>query len=191
MYGVARQLLGDVVLQNLDANRRVSDTYWHRDCTGIRGVRFAFFRYLVDATSGAFRFIPCSHRPDADRDILKFIRERRPPTDAIPAVACPLHPTDVLLFDLRSWHSTWGGGNDRLMCSATFWQAPRTDEERADVQRVSRRFWAVDVGTERFNGRDAAVLDEQWVNDGAQTPLRARLIEDMRTFGVLPPAGPA
>ena len=81
----------------------------------------AFYLDKVDATSGALRVIPGSHRMEDRfsqelRDKASKSREYFDIHGAdIPAQVLDIIPGDVLLFNHNLMHSSWGGSNRRRM----------------------------------------------------------------------------
>jgi len=58
------------------------------------------------------------------------LRSRR-----FPATALCSEPGDLVAFDLRLWHGSWGGKTDRRMCTVVYYKNPETPgEEKAVLQ---------------------------------------------------------
>lgn len=117
-----------------DGNYYVGDTNWHSDRpldTPFRSLKIAFYLDPVDADSGCLRVIPGScHHGDAFSDSLHTVapRSRYDRTqevwgvrgNEVPARAVESTPGDMLLFNHKTKHSSWGGGRRRRMFTYNF-----------------------------------------------------------------------
>ena len=115
---VAQQLYGDDVLGVIvDGNRYTGDTRWHRDTATVHqyGVKFVFYLQTVDADAGALRVMPGTHRLPNDDEFAQGVRSML--GESVPATALAAEPGDVVAFDLRMWHASFGGSDDRQMCT--------------------------------------------------------------------------
>ena len=140
-------MFGEVIGSGVDADRYTADSAWHYDAGGAdaQGVKFAFYLQPVRADTGALRVIPGSHRREWFDELYEYepigprwTRAAASPEetqlamdgiDAIPAYACESDPGDVVAFDLRIYHASLGGSNDRHMCSLVYYKYPSTPEE--------------------------------------------------------------
>jgi hypothetical protein len=140
---VAAAILGDGYnYETSDGNYYVGDTKWHSDKEPDdphESFKIAFYLDPVTASTGALRVIPGStHRGD---EFLAMLHEAVPFTTAsrpdefwgvagadVPAYACESQPGDMLLFNHRIKHSSWGGGDRRRMFTFNF-EARYTDDE--------------------------------------------------------------
>ena len=108
-------------------NYYVGDTSWHSDGYNqrpVKSIKLAFYLDPVTKNSGALRVIPGSHRNiDYFGDLLEshITSDIFGMTgDQIPAVALESNPGDVLVFNHRIKHSSWGGSDRRRMFTMNF-----------------------------------------------------------------------
>ena len=117
-------------------------TKWHPDTVNKNqyGVKFGFYLQPLRADSGALRVIPGSHLDPLHSDLREVrARQRLGGThpigqalggvENVPSYVCETDPGDILAFDLRLWHASWGGFEDRKMCQAVFYHYPESAEE--------------------------------------------------------------
>ena len=167
--GVAEQLYGEDVLGCIsNINRYIGgDTGWHPDTHSLHhyGVKFAHYLQPIGAESGALRVIPGSHKQPLHDELRQNMDKSELSIPDVPAYACESEPGDVVAFDLRCWHASWGGSNDRHMCVLCYYNNPKTPEaEEATRQRL------ID------NGIDYTL----WVADSRGNPKREAWIHRMR-----------
>jgi hypothetical protein len=143
--GTARQLYGgDVLATGNGGNRYVGNTHWHPDVGPHHpgGPKFAIYLDPVAAGSGALRVIPGSHQsPFHDRlrgDLGMHMEKSGFDIPDLPAFVCDSEPGDVAVFDMRLWHASCGGSQDRRMCSVEYTRYPRTPAERGVARDVAR-----------------------------------------------------
>ena len=90
----------------------------------MKSIKLAFYLDPVTKNSGALRVIPGSHRnKESFGDLLEshltsYIFGMT--GDQIPAVALESNPGDVLVFNHRIKHSSWGGSDARRMFTMNF-----------------------------------------------------------------------
>ena len=143
----AEQMFGSVIGHNIDADRYTGNTPWHYDAGAYEGpgVKFAFYLQPVRADTGALRVIPGSHKKQWFDEIYNYegvgprwTRAARTEEEAgiaskaiseIPAYVCNSDPGDVVAFDLRLYHASLGGSDDRHMCSVNYYIDPDTPEQ--------------------------------------------------------------
>jgi ectoine hydroxylase-related dioxygenase (phytanoyl-CoA dioxygenase family) len=141
IYEAVQQLLsGTPVWIGSDGNLYVGDTYWHPDARAYQplGIKVALYLDPVGQESGCLRVIPGSHMavfsvplesaplrgPEGGRTVgLK-------PRD-VPAYALDSQPGDVVFFDHRTWHASFGGTTGRRMFTMNF-AAPLTSGQQRD-----------------------------------------------------------
>ena len=126
LNAVCEEVVGpDIVYYGGDGNYYSGDTAWHRDVFDIqdgdeaksivRHIKIAFYLDPLTATTGALRVIPGSHHLGD-----KFAQElrayaRQGSTDLgvapedVPSVALPVTPGDIMIFDHRIMHASFGG----------------------------------------------------------------------------------
>jgi len=139
---VAEQLLGRPVIGILtDGNYYVGDTAWHPDNRSpiVSALKFTIYADPLDARTGALRVIPGSHRQplhgQIERDVEAAFGVR---ADELPAFTFESTPGDVLVFDQRLWHASFGGSNHRRMGIVDFHDDPQTPEEVDEFQKRLR-----------------------------------------------------
>ncbi len=129
--GIFTDLLGpDYNYLGSDGNFYVGDTNWHSDTDWSgksRGkpprtfYKMALYLDPVDATTGALRVIPGSHRygdsfAEAVHGAVRHPEDTLGLTgDQIPATVLTSQPGDVVVFNQALKHSSWGGSNRRRM----------------------------------------------------------------------------
>jgi len=185
---IARQLYGDDVLgMNTDGNRYTGNTRWHPDTGSVHqyGVKFAFYLEPVDAETGALRVIPGTHR-------LQEIDEFRTGVEkhALPDVPCEVltsSPGDVVAFDLRLWHASYGGSEDRKMCTLVYYNNPKNGDEVAALQRQSRR--SPESSIKKFNTKQQFLYSKRWISNPSGSPDRQLWIDRLREIGYLDAPG--
>ncbi len=179
---VAKQLYGDDVLGVVvDGNRYTGDTRWHRDTATVHqyGVKFAFYLQAVDADTGALRVIPGTHRlPDDDefaRGVGSTVGEH------VPATAIASAPGDVVAFDLRMWHASFGGSQDRQMCTVVYYANPKNSEELEALRNQGER--NVLAGINSFKPRRQYIYSKKWASNPRSCPIRQYWIDRLTEVG--------
>ena len=67
--------------------------------------------------SGALRLIPGSHKKALHDALRENLNELGLEICDVPGYVCKSEPGDVVAFDMRCWHASWGGSEDRRMCT--------------------------------------------------------------------------
>jgi hypothetical protein len=186
----AEQILqGDVIGNYANGNAFASDrTEWHPDTGDLerRGVKFAFYLQPLDSQTGALRFIPGSHKAPLHGDIRKIrLKESNQGVvddggltiDEMPAFAAESQTGDVVAFDNRVWHASWGGGIERKMCSVGYFAAPTSDEEEANVRKLAEQEASL-IGAFPLVRRHA-----HWISNPDGSPIRQKWIDFLREHG--------
>ena len=155
--GVVASVLGDDYNYTAsDGNFYVGDTGWHSD--GYPGwkyqsIKIAFYLDPVDGDTGCLRVIPGSHRVgDNYADALQEAAGYRSDhTESrwgvegkdVPAVALETQPGDMLMFNHRTKHASFGGGTRRRMFTLNFQERYRDEDLPAlrDELATEARFW--------------------------------------------------
>ena len=104
----------DVIGMCADANRYVGHTTWHpdhiadpnKDCYGIK---YAYYLDPVGAQTGALRVVPGSHIYPLHQELEDMIKRCGLDVQDVPGYVCESEPGDMVAFDLRLWHASWGG----------------------------------------------------------------------------------
>ncbi len=134
----AEQLLGKPVI-GASANGNYwwkGDTQWHPDARslGFEGVKFVIYLEPRDATNGALRLIPGSHRPPYYHQLSRDPSEAlgvRP--EEVPCCVFESQPGDVLAFNLACWHAAFGGDDFRRQGVMVYYEDPQTPELTQEV----------------------------------------------------------
>ena len=184
---VTEQLYGEDAFGVIcDANRYVGDTRWHRD-TGSRhqyGVKFAFYLQPVGPESGALRVIPGSyHHPFGD-ELQQNLSESGLSIPDVPGYVCESEPGDVVAFDLRCYHASWGGSNDRRMCTVVYYNNPKTSEEEEATRKQVSGFTGTSASFDRPND---PFFDPHWITNPDGNEKRQRWIDRIRELGYADP----
>jgi hypothetical protein len=177
-FGSAKQLLGDDAIGSFArANAFSGDrTEWHPDVFNAhwRGIKFGFYLQPLDSETGALRLIPGSHKEPFFSEIRRIeLKDSFAGTedieglgvDEMPAFITASEPGDVVLFDNRTWHGSWGGGKERRMCTVGYFAYPRTPEEVAATHSMANSI-------AKLEGEWPAVRPhDDWINnvDGSLT----------------------
>lgn len=195
-FDAAEQLLDAPAMGWLvDANRYVGDTGWHPDASADPGsgeqpgVKFAFYLDPVGPDTGALRIVPGSHRNPLHEQVKPFVETwGREDLSQVPAFPCASEPGDVIAFDFPVWHASIGGSSDRLMCTATYFQAPESDSEIAWI----RNYLGIlqdGVAREWSDRSGHPFFDPSWLANPAGSERRDVLIGRLRECGLLEEQG--
>ncbi len=162
-------------------------TEWHPDTGHLdrKGVKFAFYLQPLDGATGALRFIPGSHRNPLHTSIRENIRLRESnrgvedetglDVHEVPAFAADSTPGDVIAFDNRVWHASWGGGPDRRMCSVGYF-APSEDDEASIRERAEQE-------TSLIDSFPLVKRPAHWIANPDNSPVRQKWIDFLREYG--------
>lgn len=134
IQGVVRSLLGDdIEYAQSDGNLYSCDSEWHCDIYGspleIRHTKLSFYLDPLRHDSGAVRVIPGTNHWESDyattlrRDFQRF--GEIPALygidgTSIPSATLDSDPGDLLLWDFRTIHSSYGGGQRRRLFTLNF-----------------------------------------------------------------------
>jgi ectoine hydroxylase-related dioxygenase (phytanoyl-CoA dioxygenase family) len=179
----ARQFFGpDVLGIAIDANRYTGNTGWHPDTVSPLqyGVKFAFYLQPVAAETGALRVIPATHR------LFPFTKEfsetlYASPIREVPSQILESQPGDVIAFDLRLWHASYGGSKDRRMCTVVYYNNPKTPEEAEFLRRQGGD--NVRIGLDAFRPRRNHLYSARWIANPSHSPDRQLWINRLRELG--------
>ena len=98
-------------------------------------------------------------------------------TDEVPAFAARSEPGDVIAFDNRVWHASWGGGSDRRMCSVGYFAAPETPGEVASVREL------VEQHASLVDTFPLLRPHREWLANPGGSPRRRRWLEVLSRWG--------
>lgn len=138
---VVGNLLGpDFNYVSSDGNYYTGDTSWHRDSLYKTNsyIKIAFYLDKVTKDTGCLRVIPGSHRDEAqdtwDDEALRASAavwgvEQRD----LPAYALESEPGDMLVFNHRLRHASFGGSHQRRMFTMNLGRRAKTPEEIEDL----------------------------------------------------------
>jgi hypothetical protein len=138
---------------------KAGETPWHSDSDIplFQGVKVVTYLQKLNGDNGALRVIPGSHRYPLHDEIKKnklwnpgvSLKGKKKVDDTsadtngglaiseVPAFICATNPGDLIVFDLRVWHASTGGSNDRRLLSMNFIkQATRPEEDDAINKQV-------------------------------------------------------
>ena len=187
-YEVAEQLYGeDVLAESSSANRYIGNTLWHPDHQidaneDSFGIKLAFYLDPVDGQSGALRVIPGSHRNPLHDGVRAGLERLGKEISEIPGHVCESKPGDVVAFDTRLWHATWGGAEGRRMCSVSYYSNPKTTGEEAGARRRASSVVSLPA---KFNRPQDAFYHPNWVANSSGSVRRARWIRRLTELGYI------
>ena len=152
IHGLATRILGDDFnYMGSDGNYYTGETLWHSDgvwMPDLRHIKIAFYLDPLTAETGTIRVIPGSHRfgdrfsDDLNRQVFGHQPFGIHPSE-IPCQAPTLRPGDVVVFDHKTKHASFGGGSNRRMFTINLCQ--RYPEEKVPELRdyigTMDRFW--------------------------------------------------
>ena len=198
---VISSLLGDDYnYTGSDGNYYVGDTAWHSDGflkhPKYTSVKMAFYLDPVTSDTGCLRVVPGSHRR-SDR-FAEALQQVNPSSkentseqkwgvhgSAVPAVPLPSEPGDLLMFNHRIKHSSWGGNDRRRMFTLNFQErfaAEDLDDLREDLSGKAR-FWLDEAYGEAMlrtaSARRMVHLEQRLANADHLPALAAKAREEM------------
>ncbi len=191
----AQQMYGDSVLGIMvDGNRYVGNTPWHPDSNSALqyGVKFAIYLQPVGAETGALRVIPGSHRLPLEQNAEFAAGVQKLPITEVPATVLASTPGDVVAFDLRLWHGSWGGQTDRRMCTIVYYNDPQTPEEIAYLRQQAVD--NINNAVASFDAKRKYFFSQHWLANAQRNPDRQRWIDRLRELhyfdapGIVEPA---
>ena len=174
-----------------------SNTYWHPDLINgsnetmgnhIHGVKFAFYLESLKSSSGALRLIPGSHHSRLHDQLFSmglkgeessFLKEAGIMINDVPSYAWESDPTDVIAFNNRSWHASWGGSDDLRQVTIMYYKNA-SDKKEKDLTREY-----VDLTRKTLPEKHGPMYPEYWLNNPADSPTRRRWIDWLNHYGFL------
>jgi hypothetical protein len=192
IYGVAEDLLGPgFVWITSDGNLYVGDTQWHPDANWpdltFHSIKFALYLDPVRKNSGCLRVIPGSHREPFYSELKVLSKHRGTPPEypfgvtgeQIPAFPLESDPGDLVLFNHRLHHASFGGNDHRRMFTLNFTQRPTTDEHVG----YHRKLYEGHVKRQaafRFGAKDRVYVPEFLAGGG---PRRQSVVKPIIEWG--------
>ena len=178
---IATSILGDCVIAGPAlATCLTGDTPWHNDGgTGDRWVRMNAYLTPTTASSGSLRVVPGSQHDPVRSELCRGVGERfdRTSPDGLPSVPLETTPGDLIVFDPRIHHGSWGGAA-RLRWSLDFVAMPSTDDADA-VDRT--RGLIADLSD--WPTVDRWPTWSEWAT--GPTPSRQEAVQKLVSLGVL------
>ena len=184
--GVAEQILGeDAAGTSSNGNHfRGPYTEWHPDARNPHSLGLKFILYLdpLRADTGALRVMSCSHLSPYREQLAELKLGEDNLEDGIegglhitdmPSFVCESEPGDAILFDVRTWHASWGGTQGRRMCSSTFYGNPQTPEE----QEATRALAGAARGVQRTLKWKESKYHPDWLANPDNSARRQRWID--------------
>ena len=178
-----------------NANHFGGITEWHPDTVHehYHAVKFTAYLQPIDADSGALRVIPGSHQDpfhqqlhqiglkgesrvqgkDSNSGNGAFLSKSGLEVCDIPAHVCATQPGDVIAFNLRTWHASWGGTSDRRMCSLLYSKAPETAEEMKAAKLMAKQ----SASTRKALKFPAPQYSKHWLANTSNSDKRDRWID--------------
>ena len=158
--GIGAGLLGeDFNFMSSDGNYFVGDTVWHSDgymrAPGYCSLKLAFYLDSVGRDTGCLRVIPGSHR--MGEAYAEAVHETIPTSGSnhteenwgiagneVPSLVLETKPGDLIVFNHRIKHASFGGGTLRRMFTINLQQRFRDEDEELLRQCISSLagFWS-------------------------------------------------
>jgi hypothetical protein len=117
----------------IEASERTGCLGWHTDIDStepvLNGVNMIVYFDRLGPQNGALRVSPGSHAGPLGEALLELQRHREVAALALPHVVLNTNPGDVVIFSMRLWHASFGGGV-RQFAMASYWPVPSTEPER-------------------------------------------------------------
>jgi ectoine hydroxylase-related dioxygenase (phytanoyl-CoA dioxygenase family) len=182
---VSSVLLGrPTICIQVAGTHHAGDTQWHSDNLNLpyKGVKFLMYLDPLNATTGALRVMPGSHRQAGRGDRLMCYDSLDSfglTGGELPAQVIPTRPGDVVAFAHPLWHASFNGRHGRRMVEINFYADPRSAvEERAFCAQMQMNHRAA---------RDAGVrmYPRSWRE--SEHPDQSRWIHRLAALGVLDP----
>ncbi len=131
-------------LMSSDGNYFVGDTAWHSDgykrAPGYLSIKLGFYLDAVGRDSGCLRMVPGSHR--IGEAYAEAVHETIPtsgsncteenwgiPVTDVPAIDLEVQPGDLIVFNHRIKHASFGGSTNRRMFTINLQQRFRDEDE--------------------------------------------------------------
>lgn len=190
---IAKQILGDDFIGSYSNSNSFSSkvTEWHPDISvrdyDWKGIKFGFYLENTSGSTGALRLIPGSHKSPFHEQIGKLKFKENIVDDKhegftvpdIPAFYAESEPGDVVLFDNHTWHASWGGGDNRKLCSIGYFANPKNKDQENSATKISQELSGV---AEKF---PLTIISDNWIDGGKDNPERKRWVESLIKYGFI------
>jgi ectoine hydroxylase-related dioxygenase (phytanoyl-CoA dioxygenase family) len=160
---------------------------WHSDNGRIElpyeTLKTAIYLDPVGPDTGCLRVIPGSHRSRLHED-LRSMRDdsswSQVPEREIPSVALASEPGDVVFFNHRTYHASFGGSVGRRMFTMNFAAAPTTREAKEHLRQV----YEFNINEQRtiMGGDDVRIYDDAFLH--SEHPRLQQLAEPLIAMGL-------
>jgi hypothetical protein len=198
--GIATSLLGeDFNYSGSDGNYYVGDTNWHSDGYVDRkylSVKMAFYLDPGTADTGSLRVVPGSHKygdrfgNDLHEAMGKSTENRTEELWGlqgadVPAVPLETVPGDLLMFNHKIKHASFGGSTSRRMFTINMEQRYEEEDlpELRDAIASNSRFWLErnygDLMVKTASPSRMVHLEQRMANDGHLAELSRKAREEM------------
>ena len=197
----AEQMWGDDVVALGSSGQRFTkrNTYWHPDVIAgspetkdnhVKGVKFACYMEPLDDDTGALRLIPGSHKsPFHDElfaiglkgDDSAYLKKSGLTVSDIPAYVWASKPADVVAFNTRVWHSSWGGSADRRQTNVVYYK----NASNAHEEELTREYVQLSSKLRMDSNRHGPEYPPEWLENPAGSATRQRWIDWLDRYGWL------
>ena len=201
LLGPAAQMWGeDVISTGSDCDRFTSsNTYWHPDLiqgspdtkeNHLKGVKFACYLDSLDHESGALRLIPGSHRsPFHDElfamglkgDESPYLKKTRLSINDVPAYVWESEPTDMIAFNNRTWHASYGGSGDRRQVNVSYFK----NASDAHEEDLNQKFSHLIKTLRSDHDQHQSLYPPDWLANRHNNPTVQHWIDWLKKYGHL------
>ena len=195
----AEQMWGKDVVAMASNGQRFTKSYtnWHPDIpegtpetkdNHVQGVKFAFYVEPLDRDTGALRVIPGSHKSPFHDQLFAmglkgedslYLKSSGLDVGDIPSYIWSSEPPDVIAFNLRMWHGSWGGSSDCRQCTVVYYKNPSSPREEELTRETAR--WVTKPTYD--NSPKGPRYDPHWLSNTGGSPTRQRWIEWLHKYG--------
>ena len=104
----------------------------------------------------------------------KFIDDMSP--EDVPCYPASTQPGDIIAFDIRIWHASFGGAPDRRTSNIEYFSNPNTSHEETRLR---------DIGRLESNSRNANkyTFPKNWLHNPHASSYRKRWIKRLTEIG--------
>ena len=144
-------------------------------------MKWIFYLDPVDATTGALRVIPATHlqrNPEQQQRLAALVSSLDPAE--VPGTALATEPGDAIAFNIRTWHGSVGGSNNRRSLNIDVFRNPRNPSEVYALNQLGKghAMATLDYGTARpFN------YSRAYLANAGGSAARARWVARLREIG--------